>query len=452
VAPFKKGPDYIDASWLNRASGRPCRNLDLFFFSPEAALQAFARGAEGADVAVVEGNRGLFDGMDAEGTFSTAELAKLLKAPVLLSVDGTKTTRTAAAMVLGCQTMDPSVSLAGVVLNRVAGSRHESVLRQAIEGICGVHVLGALPKLPDDPFPERHLGLVPPQETDPHDDPVARALQIAEKHLDLQGILDAAGRASAVEIPTEAPPIISASRPVTEGGRRLPDRPPRIGVFVDAAFQFYYPENLEALSGGGGEIVEISPLTDRGLPPVDALYLGGGFPETMAVGLSANLPFLDSVREAAAAGLPIYAECGGAVYLGNRLLYDGRTFDLAGVLPVEFGFQARPRGHGYTVLESVRENPFYQVGETLRGHEFHYTYMRVDAGDDPRRGFPAEGDFAFRIHRGYGFDGLHDGLMKGNVLACYTHVHALGTPEWAPSVLRAAERYRSPGPDRDALI
>ncbi len=444
VAPFKKGPDYIDASWLTRAAGRPCRNLDLFLFTPPVALRNFSRATENADLALVEGNRGLFDGMDAEGTFSSAELAKVLKAPVLLSVDATKTTRTAAAMVLGCQAMDPEVPLAGVVLNRVAGSRHESVLRQAIEGICGIPVLGAIPKLGEDMFPERHLGLVPPQETEEATDPLAQVAELADEYLDMAGIHDAARRAGALEVPRAGPEItVVGGRETTrdgEGhsGELFGQTPPRIGVFVDAAFQFYYPENLEALSQAGGEIVEISPLLDSALPAVDGLYLGGGFPEILAVGLSENLPFLESVREAAQGGLPIYAECGGAVYLGKRLQYHGKAFDLAGVLPVDYGFQERPRGHGYTVLETIGENAFFDVGETLRGHEFHYTFMDPISSQGSERV-----EFAFRVHRGYGFDGEHDGLIRGNVLACYTHIHASGVATWAPSLVRAAQQARS---------
>ncbi len=441
IAPFKKGPDYIDASWLGRAAGRPCRNLDLFLFPPPVALRSFAHGASGAGLAIIEGNRGLFDGMDAEGTFSSAELAKLLKAPVLLSVDVTKTTRTAAAMVRGCQVMDPGVSLAGVVLNRVAGGRHESVLRQAIEGICGVPVLGAIPKLPEDLFPERHLGLVPPQETAEVGGPLARIAEVAHRYLDLDGILTAARKAGSLDVPSGKEDLSGrgiesrqgASIPQGADRGSLEGTRPRVGVFVDAAFQFYYPENLEALEAAGGQVVDISPLEDPVLPPVDALYLGGGFPETLAPGLSANTSFLASVREAAEKGLPIYAECGGAVYLGRRLHYDGGVFEMAGVLPVEYGFQSRPRGHGYTILEVVRKNPFYPVGETVRGHEFHYTFMRPEETDEQA--------FAFQLHRGYGFDGRHDGLVRGNVLASYTHVHALGMPEWAPSLVGAAMRF-----------
>jgi cobyrinic acid a,c-diamide synthase len=430
VAPFKKGPDYIDASWLARAAGRPCRNLDLFLFPPKTVLASFALGAREADLAVVEGNRGLFDGMDADGTFSSAELAKLLKAPVILSVDVTKTTRTAAAMVLGCRIMDPEVNLAGVVLTRAAGSRHESVLRQSIEGITGVPVLGSIPKLQGEIFPERHLGLVPPQETEAVESPLSRVEKVAEAYLDLGRILQVAETADSLEVPERAPGASGI-----DGGRVATPTPPRIGVFLDSAFQFYYPENLEALKDAGAELVEISPLEASELPPVDALYLGGGFPETLAPGLSGNRPFLDAVRRVAQEGLPIYAECGGAVYLGEKLHFHGQTFQMAGVLPVEYGFQEKPRGHGYAVLEAVLENPFFPVGETLRGHEFHYTYLLHPEVE--------ELDFAFRVHRGTGFGGGNDGLKVKNVLASYTHIHALGVESWAPSLVRAATRCRA---------
>jgi cobyrinic acid a,c-diamide synthase len=439
VAPFKKGPDYIDASWLTRAAGRPCRNLDLFLFSTSVAMRSFLEASRGADVAVIEGNRGLYDGMDSEGSYSSAELAKLLKAPVLLSVDVTKTTRTAAAQILGCQTLDPEVPLAGVVLSRVAGARHESILRETIEGICGIPVLGAIPRLPDDLFPERHLGLVPPQETDEADSPLSRVMEVAEKYLDLDRIL-ALARSAPPASNNHGPVHVEVGRGTagpqaqTESQAQIGPHA-RIGVFRDAAFQFYYPENLEHLVQAGGELVEVSPLEDSSLPEVDALYLGGGFPETLAPGLSQNVSFMDSLRDAAQEGLPIYAECGGAVYLGETLHYQGRSFPLAGVLPVEYGFQAKPRGHGYTVLETVGENPFFPIGQTLRGHEFHYTYMLSPGADDL--------DFAFRMHRGYGYDGEHDGLCRGNVLASYTHVHALGTVEWAPALVRTAVRFKS---------
>ena len=423
VAPFKKGPDYIDAAWLAQAAGRPCRNLDLFLMSPQAVLRSFSTATAVADVAVIEGNRGLYDGVDAEGTYSTAELAKLLQAPVVLAVDCTKSTRTVAALVLGCQQLDAQVPIRGVVLNQTAGRRHESVLRAAVEQHCGVPVVGAVRRLPAGLFPERHLGLIPPDEHDQHGDAIARAAGVAEQYLDLTAIRDLAAEAPALDCDAPAPTVGDGAKPSVA----------RIGVFRDAAFQFYYPENLEALVAEGAELVEVSPLRDAGLPEVDALYLGGGFPETLAPGLTANRTFLDALRRAVEQGLPVYAECGGAVFLGRRLEFQGQTYAMAGVLPVDFGFQDKPQGHGYAVLDAVASNPFYAVGDSLRGHEFHYTHMQATSAQ--------ELSFAFRVRRGHGFDGERDGVCYRNVLACYTHVHALGTEQWAPALVGAAVRF-----------
>ncbi|HUT11263.1 MAG TPA: cobyrinate a,c-diamide synthase [Thermoguttaceae bacterium] len=425
VAPFKKGPDYIDAAWLSRTAERPCRNLDLFLMSPETVVRSFVTAAEGADVAVIEGNRGLYDGMDARGTYSTAELAKLLDAPVVLAVDCTKSSRTVAASVLGCQKLDPQVDIRGVILNQTAGPRHDAVLREAVEGDCGVPVLGAVARMPQQLFPERHLGLVPPQEHEQQTHSIRRVAELAEQYLDLDALRDLA---------RQAPPLQLREKPALS---EEPAKPAavRIGVFRDEAFQFYYPENLEALAREGAGVVEVSPLRDAGLPDVDALYIGGGFPETLAPALAANESFRDSLRRAIERGMPVYAECGGAVFLGRKLLYHEREYAMAGVLPVDFLFHQKLQGHGYAVLETVENNPFYAVGETLRGHEFHYTCIEPSA---------AEGlTFAFKVRRGHGFDGRRDGLCRYNVLACYTHVHALGTESWAPSLIRAAKRFRS---------
>lgn len=425
VAPFKKGPDYIDAAWLSRAGSVPCRNLDLFLMSADVVRRAFVSAAVRADVAVIEGNRGLFDGVDARGSYSTAELAKLLAAPVVLVVDGTKSTRTAAALVLGCQLLDPLVPIRGVVLNRTGGTRHQAVLREAIEEVCQVPVLGSLPKLDGHPFPERHLGLVPPDEHGSMDAAVAQAARIAEEHLDLDRLWHVARQAP----PLDAP----ACRSMVE--EDVPGEDVRIGVFRDAAFQFYYPDNLDALRRAGAELVSVSPLRDRELPEVDALYLGGGFPETLAGELEANATFRASVRRAVENDLPVYAECGGAVYLGEELDYQGRRYEMAGALPAAFAFGERPRGHGYAVLEAGEGNPFYAPGTTVRGHEFHHTYLSRPTREPV--------GFAFRVVRGCGFGEGRDGLHHRGVLACYTHVHALGTPEWAPSLVRAGLRHRA---------
>ena len=273
-------------------------------------------------MAVIEGNRGLYDGMDARGTYSTAELAKLLKCPVILTVDGTKTTRTAAAMVLGCQRLDPLVPLQGVILNQTAGPRHDSVLREAVEQACGLPVLGAIARIPRQLFPERHLGLVPPQQHDQLAGAIRQVADAAERHLDLEAIWNLARQAPALDLPDQGPAGEDGPKPQVA----------RIGVFRDAAFQFYYPENLEALAREGATVIEISPLHDAELPEVDALYIGGGFPETLAPALAENRQFHDSLRRRVEEGLPVYAECGGAVFLGEKLVMDDKHYPMAAAL------------------------------------------------------------------------------------------------------------------------
>ncbi len=271
VAPFKKGPDYIDAGWLGLAADRPCYNLDSYLIPAEPILHSFLLRATDCDLAVIEGNRGLYDGIDLHGSTSTAELAKLLQAPVLLCVDCTKTTRTMAAVIAGCLQFDPAVMIRGVILNRVAGARHERILRRSIEHYCGLRVMGAVPKLPSQNFPERHMGLVPTVEHDWARQSIDAMIEVAERYLDLDAMFGVGQAAPGLKRPSG---VACASahidpQPVAESVR--------VGVARDSAFQFYYPENIEALSRAGAEIVLLSPLSDAALPGIDALYIGGGF-------------------------------------------------------------------------------------------------------------------------------------------------------------------------------
>jgi cobyrinic acid a,c-diamide synthase len=425
LAVFKKGPDYIDAGWLGLAGCIPCHNLDAYLFDEERINASFCTHAARADVALVEGNRGLFDGVDAEGTYSSAELAKLLRSPVILVIDVTKMTRTAAALVLGCIKMDPDLHVGGVILNRVGGARHERVLRESIEGATGVPVLGAVRKMNLKHFPQRHLGLLPLQEHPQALEFVAEAGDVAGASINLDRIMDLARTAESLP---------AAPGNLFPDGSDEPRPDVKIGVLKDSAFQFYYPENLEALDVQGATIVEINALQADGLPELDALYIGGGFPETHAQRLSDNEPFKASLRAAVRDGLPVYAECGGLMYLSRRLIFDEKTYPMVGVFPVDTVLERKPRGHGYIRAEVVKPNPFYPTGFVLVGHEFHYS--RVEGLDQ------AQADCAFRIVRGYGMDGCQDGMHIYNTLATYVHVHALGEPHWAAGILRKASEYR----------
>jgi cobyrinic acid a,c-diamide synthase len=431
VAPFKKGPDYIDAGWLALAAGRPCYNLDPYLMDPRTMAGSFLSHTHPGDIAVVEANRGLFDGIDLEGSTSSAELAKALGVPVLLCLDCTKTTRTMAAVVLGCLTFDPDVAIGGVVLNRVAGSRHEASLTKNIEYHTDVPVIGAIPRLGDAHFPERHMGLVPAPEHAWARESLMAVSKMARDYLNLDAIVKMADAASSLG------PAISAGGDDSDG--HTPVSPsvgekPRVGIVRDAAFQFYYPENIEALTLAGADVVIVSPLDQESLPPVDALYIGGGFPETHARQLADNRRLREEIKALAEKGLPIYAECGGLMYLGNSLVLDEGTYPMCDVRPILFGLHERPRGHGYTRVTVSGENPYYPVGAELRGHEFHYSYLKELTG--------GKLDLAFSMGRGGGLMNGMDGVCYKNVLATYTHIHALGTPAWAPALVQNAMRYR----------
>lgn len=422
VAPFKKGPDYIDPFWHSEAAGAPCHNLEPYLMGREQVLSSFGYYGRGYDAAVVEGNRGLFDGMNAAGSFSTAELAKWLASPVVLAIDCSMTSRTVAALVLGCKQFDPEMNLAGVILNPVANARQEKVIREAIAQYTDLPVLGAVPRLALN-MPERHMGLVPPQEHQA----VADALQLAARsvaaHVDVEALWNL--MSSAPELAdTEPPEGLFPKEPPQGGG-------PVIGVVRDAAFGFYYPENLEALTNHGAKLVFCSALQDGSLPQVDALYIGGGFPETHAAELAANQSFRASVLKAARFGLPIYAECGGLMYLGESITLAGKKHPMAGVFPIDFVMQKKPQGHGYTKCRVVEKNPFMPVGYEFNAHEFHYSLPSLAPGFEPC--------FAYNIHRGKGILGSGGGIMLQGVLGTYHHVHCLGAVKWAPGLVKAAK-------------
>lgn len=421
VAGFKKGPDYIDAGWLSKVSGVVCRNLDPFLFEEEDVLKSFYQGAKQSDLVIIEGNRGLFDGLDVYGSYSTAKLAQVLKTPVVLVLDCTKVTRSLAPLVKGFLNFEQGVEIKGVVLNKIARPRHEDIIRKSIEYYTGVKVLGALPKLKNLP-PERHLGLITSFEYQ-QELFLNELSQAIKQNFDLEGFLT---------IAKDVPPIEFTFLP-----QELPESELngiKIGVFWDKAFQFYYPENLESFQNLGAEIKLINAFEDKSLEDIDGLYLGGGFPEVQAEALSENKDLMKEVKEAVLEGMPVYAECGGLMYLGKKIIWKNREYPMSEVLPITFKVEPTPQGHGYVIAKVKEKNPYFDVGLSIKGHEFHYS-KPVD--------FELDQDvkFVFDLEKGVGFKEKKDGILFKNLLAAYTHIHVFSVKCWTEKFLKKAKEF-----------
>ncbi|WP_147818748.1 cobyrinate a,c-diamide synthase [Salidesulfovibrio onnuriiensis] len=428
VRSFKKGPDYIDATWLGLASRRFCTNLDPYFLSGETLRSLVHERMQGCDVGLIEGNRGLFDGKDEQGSCSSSELARQLETPVVLAIDCTKMTRTVAAIVQGCAHFEPGLRLAGVICNRTAGERHRAILRRSIEEHTDVPVLGMLPKFRENPIPERHMGLMSDQEYDPasyggHDQALDAIADVVGEWLDLDALWRVAESAPEFGEPAPLWPEPAAEKCV------------RIGYVHDEALWFYYQENLEALERAGAELVRLSLLDDQPWPEIHGLYLGGGFPETLALRLANQSRTRIHVKNFSEAGMPIYAECGGFMYLCDTLEYDGSVYPMAGVFPVATSFCPRPQGLGYTEAEAVADTPFYARGTRVRGHEFHYSRCVAAKSGNLR--------FALKMERGNGMLDGCDGLVSNSTFAGYNHIHALAVPDWAPRFVAAALKFKA---------
>jgi len=444
VQPFKKGPDYIDPSWLTVAAGRSCYNLDLFLIPEDKLVQTFKQACDETDLAIIEGAMGLYDGLDSHET--TAEIARLLNIPIILVVNTSRMTSSIAAMVKGYQLFQTDIRITGVILNYVSGQRHEKKLREAVEQNCGIPVVGSVPRDPDLLIAERHLGLVPSQESGEAESFVQRIGNKLESYLDLDHIL-AIAREFSPPHPPPLPPgerekkeyalpqgereLFICPRPLGERVRVRGNGTPkvRLGVIFDQIFNFYYPENLEALNEAGAELIFINSLKDR-LPEIDGLYIGGGFPEFFLEDLEKNLELRDDIAKAIGEGLPVYAECAGLMYLCQKIHWQGRSHEMVGVIPAEVQVSEKPEGHGYVIAEIIDENPLFPIGLTVRGHEFHHSMVSIKNGVK----------FAYQVRQGHGIDGKRDGVLYKNIFAAYTHLHALGTPCWAEAFVSLAAR------------
>lgn len=448
AAPFKAGPDYIDPTYLTRAAGVPCRNLDTWLVLPAVVRQLFARATVAADVAVVEGVMGLYDGraagLDGEGEDegSTAHLAKLLDAPVVVVADAGGAARTVAAVILGLQHFDPAVRLAGVLLGGIGSPRHLELVGGPIRRATGLPVLGYLPRRPELALPGRHLGLVPAGEQGVDEAFFERLAAQAEETLDVDALLAIAQGAPPLHV-SETPlvfPTVAATSPALAVPASSDGPRTRIALALDDAFHFYYEDGLDLLRAHGAELVPFSPLADETLPPdVGGVYLGGGFPEVFAAQLSTNEPMAAAVRGAALAGLPVYAECGGLMYLGAGLVdRDGVHHQMAGVFPYWSDMRQPRVTLGYRVATVRRDAVFLFQGQTLRGHEFHWSVL-----DRP----PPADSAAYDLRSAAGEPVGHEGFVGGpaaNVLASYVHCHFAADPALAPAFVNACRAAPSP--------
>ncbi|HYX84740.1 MAG TPA: cobyrinate a,c-diamide synthase [Gaiellales bacterium] len=409
VQPFKVGPDFIDPLHHQQASGRPPRNLDGWMLTPDTNRERFARHTTDVDVAVIEGVMGLFDGSEGGSERgSTAEMAKLLQLPVVLVVDASAMARSAAAVVHGFTSFDPDLRVAAVILNNVGGDAHAGMIRDAVGG--AVPILGAIPRARDLVVPERHLGLHLPHEA--RRDHVDQLAGLIEQHIDLEKLIELGL--------TERRPF----RPVPTSAPHLA----RIGVARDEAFCFYYADNLELLRRAGAELVEFSPIRDQLPADLDGLYLGGGYPEIHAATLAENVAARDAIRELAARGAPIYAECGGLMYLAEVLELDGERYPLCGVLP--FGTRM-PGPLKLAYVEVTTTGGIFGPGHRARGHIFHWSEIIGEPHVDR----------AYRLRTSRG-DETDEGYDLGNVLASYAHLHFASEPELATALLRRCQSFR----------
>jgi len=423
VQPFKVGPDYIDPTYHTSVAKRPSRNLDTWLLKDKSILAVFQKACSGADCAVMEGVMGLFDGHSEFGDRgSTAETAKLLRAPVVLVVDASHMARSAAAMVQGYAGFDPSVRIAGVIFNKVS-QRHFELLRGALRRYSRIPVLGHLPPLPGMAIPERHLGLLPAQENQTLLRGWDRLAQMVAGSIDLDRLL---------RISKKAPALPEARLPGPARSKRAAKV--RIGVARDKAFHFYYLENFDLLKELGAELVEFSPLKDQRLPEkLDALYVGGGFPEVFASELARNRSIQDAMKHVVRQGIPTYAECGGLMYLCEKLVDgQGRSHRMVGVLPGAVRMTSRLQNFGYATVIPKRDNILAKANDPIKGHEFHYSVW------DHR--VPAKQSAYTVIKRREGT--RSEGFIRENLLASYIHLHFLTNVRWARGFVASAQRWR----------
>jgi len=416
---FKKGPDYIDPMWLAAASGRPCYNLDYNTMPAGEFTALMCDRSRSADVAMIEANKGLFDGVKLDGTDANSALAKVTQTPVVLVIDTGGMTRGIAPLLQGYQAFD-EVNIAGVILNKVGGPRHEGKLRAAVEAYTDILVIGAVGRNRALDIGERHLGLTTPSETEHLDTMIAEISRIVGGQVDLDELMRIAASAPALDVP--APPAIKSRF-----------KGLRIGYARDRAFGFYYADDLDAFVALGAELVPFNALSDTALPDVDGLFLGGGFPETQMAALSANTVLRGQIKQALAVGLPCYAECGGLMYLCRSMAWHGESHEMCNVVGADAVMCERPQGRGLVEYTTTPDHIWSPRDGVAHAHEFHYARLdNVDAGTK----------FGRKITRGNGIDGANDAIVTGNVLAGFCHQRNTLANPWVARFLDFVQRVK----------
>jgi len=423
VQPFKKGPDYIDPLWLGLAAGNDCHNLDFFTMTKAEISQDFNDYSKTADIALIEGNKGLYDGLDLKGANSNAALAIYLNTPVILVLDTRGMTRGIAPLILGYQQFEQEINIAGVILNSVGGSRHESKLRNVIEHYTDVNVLGAVPRHSNLNIEERHLGLMPSNEKADAQQRINAIKKAILAGVDLDKVIDSAKQS------------ITPCQTVPNQRKSVIIETCRIGIAQDPAFGFYYKADLQVFKNLGATLVPFNTLKDKTLPDVDALFIGGGFPEVWMTELAKNKILQIQIKQFIEAGHPAYAECGGLMYLCKQISWQGQTYPMVGVIDGNIIMHKKPQGRGYVRLKQNKESLWQNNSEIeIAAHEFHYSELT---------NLPKNSQFAYQVKRGYGIDGQHDGLIYKNLLANYTHFKNTENNQWIHRFIQFILKYQS---------
>lgn len=429
VQPFKTGPDYIDPSYHAQAAGKISRNLDGWLLSKDTILELFVKQAASADISIIEGVMGLYDGLADTEEGSTAQLSKILKCPVILILDARSLSRSAAAVCLGYREFDKRVGIKGVIVNNIGSNNHYRYIKSAIEKETGIPVIGYLPRSHDLKLPERHLGLVPASEKKLSAAFYRKLSNLISRHIDLDKIISISRMARPLLRGDRKEKTIFSPKPVKN---RVP-----IAVAFDEAFNFYYRDNLDILESFGARLVNFSPLRDDNLPNgVSGIYIGGGFPELFAAKLSANKKLKKQIRQKAEEGLPIYAECGGLMYLAQKLAdFNKNELPMVGIFKGAVNMGKRLQSLGYVKIEAIKDNILSKKGAKIRGHVFHWSYFD---------NLPDKTAFAYKIGKNKGRT-FYDGLIQGNVLASYAHLHFASDINLARNFINSCRKYGNIG-------